>query len=71
MKYLVGREKVREYAHAIGETAPICHDVEACVLDLERRALAPVDTVFFGGGTPSLLAADQLTRILGAIPRPA
>jgi acyl dehydratase len=29
MSYLVGREKVREYAHAIGETAPICHDVEA------------------------------------------
>jgi acyl dehydratase len=27
--YVVGREKVREYAHAIGETAPICHDVEA------------------------------------------
>jgi acyl dehydratase len=27
--YLVGREKVREYASAIGEQAPICHDVEA------------------------------------------
>jgi acyl dehydratase len=27
--YLVGREKVREYAAAIGETAPVCHDVEA------------------------------------------
>ena len=27
--YLVGREKIREYAEAIGETAPICHDVEA------------------------------------------
>ena len=27
--YLVGREKVREYATAVGETAPICHDVEA------------------------------------------
>ena len=27
--YLVGREKVREYAHAIGETSPLCHDVEA------------------------------------------
>jgi acyl dehydratase len=28
-KYLVGREKIREYATAVGETAPICHDVEA------------------------------------------
>ena len=27
--YVVGREKVREYAHAIGETSPLCHDVEA------------------------------------------
>ena len=25
----MGREKIREYAAAIGETAPICHDVEA------------------------------------------
>jgi acyl dehydratase len=27
--YLVGREKIREYASAIGEQAPICTDVEA------------------------------------------
>ena len=43
--------------------------VDACVRDLAQRALAPVDTVFFGGGTPSLLPADQLVRILDAIPR--
>jgi oxygen-independent coproporphyrinogen-3 oxidase len=43
--------------------------VEACVRDVTQRALTPVDTVFFGGGTPSLLAAHQLTRILDAIPR--
>ena len=27
--YAVGREKVREYAAAIGETSPLCHDVDA------------------------------------------
>ncbi|HEY8582638.1 MAG TPA: MaoC family dehydratase N-terminal domain-containing protein [Capillimicrobium sp.] len=27
--YAVGREKIREYAHAIGETSPLCLDVEA------------------------------------------
>ena len=27
--YLVGREKIREFASAIGEQAPICHDIEA------------------------------------------
>jgi putative oxygen-independent coproporphyrinogen III oxidase len=46
--------------------------VTACVADLARRRASglPVATsVFFGGGTPSLLAADQLTRILDAIGR--
>ena len=38
MQYLVGREKVREYAHAIGETAPICHDVEAALTEKSERA---------------------------------
>lgn len=27
--YLVGREKVREFATAIGESSPVCHDVAA------------------------------------------
>jgi oxygen-independent coproporphyrinogen-3 oxidase len=43
--------------------------VDACVRDIEQRDLDPVDTVFFGGGTPSLVPAHQLTRILDAIPR--
>ena len=45
--------------------------VEACVRDIERRDLPPATSVFFGGGTPSLLAADALVRILDAIPRAA
>ena len=47
--------------------------VAACVTDLSRRSTrgdAPLaTTVFFGGGTPSLLAPDLLVRILDAIPR--
>ena len=47
--------------------------VEACVTDLTRRVeageLHEATTVFFGGGTPSLLTAPALTRILEAIPR--
>jgi acyl dehydratase len=27
--YAVGREKIREYAHAVGEGSPLCHDPEA------------------------------------------
>jgi oxygen-independent coproporphyrinogen-3 oxidase len=46
--------------------------VDACVTDLETRraeSRPPATSVFFGGGTPSLLAAGQLTRILDAIER--
>src|SRR5258706_11673989 len=46
--------------------------VDACVSDIARhRAQGDVPlatSVFFGGGTPSLLPAEQLTRILDAIP---
>jgi oxygen-independent coproporphyrinogen-3 oxidase len=49
--------------------------VDACIADLERRCergeLAAASTVYFGGGTPSLLPVGQLTRILDAIPRAA
>jgi oxygen-independent coproporphyrinogen-3 oxidase len=46
--------------------------VDACVTDLERRAAAalpPATSVFFGGGTPSLLPPAQLARILDHIER--
>ena len=47
--------------------------VEACVTDVERRFAAdahpPATSVFFGGGTPSLVDADVLMRVLDAIPR--
>ncbi len=49
--------------------------VDACVTDLRRRegtdGLAPADSVFFGGGTPSMIPAASLARILDAIPRAA
>jgi oxygen-independent coproporphyrinogen-3 oxidase len=43
--------------------------VDACVTDLRRRDAPAATTVFFGGGTPSLIAGDQLARILAAIDR--
>jgi oxygen-independent coproporphyrinogen-3 oxidase len=46
-------------------------DVTLAEIRLARRVLAgvdrPVDTVFFGGGTPTLLPASDLLRILDAI----
>jgi acyl dehydratase len=53
-KYLVGREKVREYATAIGETAPICHDVDAA------RAAGYPDVV-----APPMFAAVYSWRAMG------
>jgi oxygen-independent coproporphyrinogen-3 oxidase len=35
------------------------------------HGLAPADTIFFGGGTPSRLPAEELLRILDAIPKAA
>jgi putative oxygen-independent coproporphyrinogen III oxidase len=43
--------------------------VAACIRDVERRELPDATSVFFGGGTPSLLEASRLTAILDAIPR--
>ena len=47
----------------------------ACVTDLRRRTDAqpvpPATSVFFGGGTPSLLPAELLLSILDAVPRAA
>src|SRR3954447_15679200 len=46
-------------------------DAALAEIRLARRVLAgvdrPVDTVFFGGGTPTLLPASDLLRILDAI----
>ncbi|MFA5885681.1 MAG: radical SAM family heme chaperone HemW [Acidimicrobiia bacterium] len=47
--------------------------VDACIVDVERHVatgeLTDAHTVYFGGGTPSLIQARDLVRILDAIPR--
>ncbi len=46
--------------------------VEACIVDLDRRQASTdraATSVFFGGGTPSLLPPQHLARLLGAINR--
>lgn len=40
--YQVGREKVREFATATGETSPLCHDVEAARAAGHPDLVAPV-----------------------------
>jgi len=46
--------------------------VDACAAEIERAGergeLPPATSVFVGGGTPSRLPADELCRLLGAVP---
>ncbi len=44
--YQVGREKVREFARAIGEASPICHDVAAARSAGYADVVAPVTFAF-------------------------
>jgi acyl dehydratase len=44
--YQVGREKVREFASAIGETSPVCHDVAAAQAAGYGDVVAPVTFAF-------------------------
>lgn len=43
------------------------HYVDALIAELSLFAPRKVDSIYFGGGTPSLLASEQLSRILSAI----
>jgi acyl dehydratase len=40
--YVVGREKLREFARAVGETSSVCHDVEAAKAAGHLDLIAPV-----------------------------
>ena len=60
-------------SHALGGDLPEDAYVRRLQTDLlaEREALAgrPIETVFFGGGTPSLLSAAAIGRILDTVDR--
>lgn len=47
--------------------AALCQEIEWLALIAEGRI--PVHTIFFGGGTPSLLSAPQIEQILATIAR--
>ncbi len=42
--------------------------LDALRADIERAALAPVSSVFIGGGTPTRVPADDLAKVLAAVP---
>ncbi len=58
-------------SHSAPEGAPTSRYVDALLRDLEveadRATNREVDTVFLGGGTPSLFSPDEMARLLDAV----
>lgn len=66
-----------DFAIAVRKTVPAERYVTAVRRELERRRDAgevddlPVETIYFGGGTPSLLPAAAISELLGSILPPS
>lgn len=58
-----------DFAFVVRKQPPIDRFVAALQAELSLAAPAPADSVYFGGGTPSLLPAPALAALLAAIPR--
>ena len=58
-------------SHAAGAAAPRSRYLDALLFDLDgeqtRGAGRPIESVFLGGGTPSLFAPDEIGRLLDGI----
>ena len=57
-------------SHQLKSAAPDTSYIDALIRDFEmelpRLAGRRIDTVFFGGGTPSLFQPEDFSRLLGA-----
>ncbi|MGI9237342.1 MAG: radical SAM family heme chaperone HemW [Woeseiaceae bacterium] len=58
-------------SHAAGNAAPRGRYLDAVIRDLEseagRAAGRPIESVFLGGGTPSLFSPDEISRLLNCV----
>jgi oxygen-independent coproporphyrinogen-3 oxidase len=58
-------------SHQLKSAAPDASYIDALIgdfdLELPRLAGRRIDTVFFGGGTPSLFRPEDFSRLLGAL----
>jgi oxygen-independent coproporphyrinogen-3 oxidase len=57
-------------SHTAGDSAPRSHYIAALLEDIANEAAQadgrPIDSIFLGGGTPSLFAAEEIGQILEA-----
>ena len=55
-------------SHALRSDLPETEYVDALLLDLERElersGTRPIESVFFGGGTPSLISPHEIARLI-------
>src|SRR5262249_23009749 len=57
-----------DFTSFAGQESKMAAYVEALCLEIRNSSLrGPLQTVYFGGGTPSLLAPEKLGRILDAL----
>ena len=58
-------------SHAVRDEIPEAQYIDALITDLEQHApdiwSRSVESVFIGGGTPSLMSSDALDRLLGKV----
>lgn len=64
---VVSRDRFQPYADALCREISDFSGTGTIVYPEERRACAAADTVYFGGGTPSLLKPAALGRVLSAL----
>jgi oxygen-independent coproporphyrinogen-3 oxidase len=56
-----------DFAIAVRRQVPVDEFIEALEIELGMREPGSVDTIYFGGGTPSLLGAEGVARALDAV----
>ena len=60
-------------SHSAPEGAPTRRYIDALLADLDREAVfagdRPIESIFLGGGTPSLFAPAEIARLLDAVRR--
>ena len=58
-------------SHSAAEGAPTRRYIDALLVDLDREAVVagdrPIESIFLGGGTPSLFAPSEIARLLDAV----
>jgi len=61
-----------DFTSFAGQEGKIAAYVDALCLEIEKSSLeGPLQTIYFGGGTPSLLASEKIKKILETLQRKA